>query len=84
LTYRAKKENETWNCYLIKIFREKGGVNFIHFCDKYFNEKRVLEYRDGLKKEKEEKKVKKEEQDTNKTSFAKKPDRLKKNKGFLF
>lgn len=92
MTYRAKKDSETWNWYLLHLFREKGGVNFMHFCDKYFNEERTLAYREGLKKEKEEKaknikeekKEKKEKKETGKTSFAKKPDRLKKKKGFLF
>lgn len=91
MTYRPKKESETWNEYLIKVFREKKGVNFMHFCDKYFNEERTLEYQEGREKEKKEEKQKinkekkvKKETDTAKTSFAKKPDRLKKKKGFLF
>jgi len=92
LTYRAKKESETWNWYLIHLFREGGGVNFCHFCDKYFNEERTLKYREGLAKEKEDKELKEskkrvskeQENSTEKTSFAKKPERLKKKKGYLF
>ena len=85
MTYRPKKESETWNEYLIKVFREKKGVDFIHFSDKYFNEERTLEYQEGREQEKKEEKKKiKKETGTVKTSFAKKPDRLKKKKGFLF
>lgn len=88
MSYRKKRDDETWNQYLLHIFREKGEVNFIHFCNKYFNEERTLEYRAGLKEEKEEKaKIEKEvkkEPEKKKTSFAKKPKRLKAKKGYLF
>jgi len=94
LSYRVKRDDETWNQYLIKIFREGGHINYMHFLNKYFNEERTEEYREGLKKEKDEatkklSKSKKQKDSTtteDKVTFAKKPERLKKKKekGYLF
>lgn len=92
MSYREKKDSETWNQYLIKIFREGGGVNYMHFLDKYFNDERLAEYNEGKKLEKEQleknkiKQVIEESSGSTKTSFAKKPDRLKKKakKGLLW
>ena len=91
MSYRAKKESETWNQYLINIFREKKKVNFVEFLDKYFkDEARLEEYQNGIKQEKEKRvekvsEVKEDSSPENKTTFAKKPERLKrKKKGYLF
>lgn len=88
MSYREKKENETWDGYLIKLFRECNGTNYCEFLDRYFKyENRLKEYQEGLAKELENKFMKKsykrDDVSDSKTTFAKKPDRLK-NKGFLF
>jgi len=86
LNYRDKKINETWNQYLLKVYREGSQVNFNIFMDNYFSvEGKLEEYNEGIKKEKEEavekanesKKYKNEESDDDKVTFAKKPERLK-------
>ena len=95
LIYSEKKINETWNQYLLKIYREGKQVNFNIFIDSYFSVAGKLEeYHEGINKEKEEaseksnesKKNRKEEPDTAKVTFAKKPERLKNKveKGYLF
>jgi len=95
LKYRVKKDNETWNQYIIKIFRDGKHVRYPDFLDEYFkSEERLKEYKEGIKqdaldKENKIKKTKKNkvEVDETKTTFSKKPDRLKKKKkeqGFLF
>ena len=93
INYRIKKESETWNEYLIKLFRECDGTNYCDFLDRYFKyENRLKDYQDGLAKELEKKSLSKSSSaegvsDTIsrcKVTFAKKPDRLKVKKGFLF
>lgn len=75
MKYRLKKEKETWNSYLINIFREVGGVNYLDFLTKYFKDpKRLIQYKEGLQQESLQKKSKKENK---KITFAKKPKRLK-------
>jgi len=94
LKYREKKEDETWNHYLIRIFRDGKHVRYPDFLDEYFkSEERLKEYKEGIKqdaidKENKKKKIKKKKVvEEKKTTFAKKPDRLKKKKddqGYLF
>lgn len=80
MSYREKKDNETWNQYHINIFRESREVNYISFCNNYFaDEKRTLEYKEGINKEKEDLKlneVEKKEVCEDKVTFAKKPKRF--------
>jgi len=84
LKYRLKKDTETWNDYLLNLFREKKEPNFMIFCKNYFScDKRVEEYQNGIKLDKESKQIEKEKiSNKTKTTFAKKPKRLK--KGLLF
>jgi len=96
LKYRDKKEDETWNSYLIKIFRDGKHVRYPDFLDDYFSdESKLLAYKEGIKQDAENKKnaeknktkKKKVKVDKNKVTFAKKPDRLKnkkKEQGYLF
>ena len=93
MRYRDKLQNETWNQYLIKIFRDSKYVRFPDFLDEYFSvQGREEAYREGIlkdavkeKKKLEKKKINKKVSES-KTTFAKKPDRLKKKvkKGYLF
>ena len=34
-----KRSSENWNTFLIRKFREKKEVNFLHFLDKVFGDK---------------------------------------------
>lgn len=93
MSYRDKKESETWNEYLIKLFRECEGTNYCDFLDRYFKyENRLKEYQEGLAKELETKALRKSNTKVDgvstgtecKVTFAKKPERLKVKKGYLF
>lgn len=84
MRYREKKKNESWNQFLINIFRESGAVNFVDFLDKYFkDEKNSIAYREGISTEKKDVVLSAKEEEK-KVVFAKKPERLKANKGKLF
>jgi len=47
--FKQKREDETWNSFLIRIFREKGGVNFVIFIETIFKNKELLRiYKEGI------------------------------------
>lgn len=92
LIYKDKKISETWNQYLLRMYRDGSQVNFNIFIDNYFSvDGKLEEYQEGIHKEKEEaiersNKQKNKEPESGKVTFAKKPERLKSKveKGYLF
>ena len=83
MSYSVKRKQETWNEYIIRLFRGQSNSNFISFMNTYFSSKeRIESYQEGIAQEKENNKILEEQKKDSilfpKVKFAKKPDRLKK------